>query len=66
MWLKQVAELHYPQWRESRRRVYTPNGVSPTLHGVGCGGNVEPKIIARRTLSEQVETSGRAADTQLA
>ncbi len=20
-------------------------GVSPTLHGIGCGGNTEPKII---------------------
>lgn len=63
MRLKQVTELKCPQWRESRRRVYTPNGVSPKLHSIGCGGNVEPKIIVRRTLSEQVETGGRTANT---
>lgn len=39
-----------PQWRESRRRVYSVNGVCPTLHGIGCGGNTEPKIIDERSV----------------
>lgn len=63
MRLKQVADLNCPQWRDSRRRVYSPNGVSPTLHGIGCGGNVEPKIIVRRNLNEQTETSSRTSNT---
>ena len=24
--------------------MYSENGISPTLHGIGCGGNTEPKI----------------------
>ena len=43
--LIQVGNLNIPQWIESRRRVYSPDGVCPTLHGIGCGGNTEPKII---------------------
>lgn len=43
--LIQVAEIDKPEWRESCRRVYSADGVSPTLHGIGCGGNTEPKII---------------------
>jgi hypothetical protein len=35
--LRQVAELKIPQWTESRRRIYTCNGLSPTLNGVGGG-----------------------------
>lgn len=42
--LIQVAEIDKPEWRESRRRVYSIEGLSPTLHGIGCGGNTEPKI----------------------
>lgn len=30
---------------EIRRRIYLPDGISPTLCGVGYGGNTEPKII---------------------
>lgn len=30
---------------EIRRRIYNPEEISPTLCGVGCGGNTEPKII---------------------
>lgn len=30
---------------EIRRRIYDENGVSPTLCGVGQGGNTEPKIL---------------------
>lgn len=40
-----VGNLNIPQQRESRRRVYHPFGLSPTLHGIGCGGNTEPKIL---------------------
>jgi len=29
---------------ESRRRVYSDQGLSPTLHGIGSGGGTEPKI----------------------
>lgn len=37
--------LDKPKWIETRRRVYSPCGICPTLHGIGCGGNNEPKII---------------------
>lgn len=30
---------------EIRRRVYSDYGVSPTLCGVGYGGNTEPKVM---------------------
>ena len=30
---------------EMRRRVYDENGISPTLCGIGQGGNTEPKIL---------------------
>ena len=30
---------------EKTCRVYHPFGLSPTLHGIGCGGNTEPKIL---------------------
>lgn len=43
--LIQVGSLDIPQWTESRRRVYSPIGCAPTLNGIGCGGNTEPKII---------------------
>lgn len=43
--LIQVAEIDKPEWRESRRRVYSTDGVCPALHGIGCGGNTEPKIV---------------------
>ena len=42
--LLQLGNVDKPEWRESRRRVYSENGTSPTLHGIGCGGNTEPKI----------------------
>lgn len=42
--LLQLGNVDKPEWRESRRRVYSENGISPTLHGIGCGGNTEPKI----------------------
>lgn len=43
--LIQVAEIYKPEWRESRRRVYSTGGVCPALHGIGCDGNTEPKIV---------------------
>ena len=45
--LKQVGELKILQWTESRRRIYTCNGLSPTLNGVGRGGNTEPKVVVK-------------------
>lgn len=32
---------------EIRRRVYDANGISPTLCGVGSGGNTEPKVLVK-------------------
>lgn len=46
--LIQVAEIDKPEWRESRRRIYSIEGLSPTLHGIGCGGNTEPKIVEQQ------------------
>ena len=43
--LIQVGELNKPQWTECRRRVYSSNGLCPTLNGIGCDGNTEPKIV---------------------
>lgn len=40
-----IGILNNPQWIESRRRVYSIKGISSTLHGIGCGGNTEPKIV---------------------
>ncbi|MCM1315867.1 MAG: DNA cytosine methyltransferase [Alistipes senegalensis] len=43
--LIQEGTINKPEWIEARRRVYSPNGVCPTLNGVGQGGNTEPKIL---------------------
>ena len=43
--LIQVGIIDKPEWIETRCRVYSPEGVCPTLHGIGRGGNTEPKII---------------------
>ena len=43
--LIQVGTLDKPEWIEARRRVYSPEGICPTLNGIGQGGNTEPKII---------------------
>lgn len=32
---------------EIRRRVYDINGICPTLCGLGCGGNTEPKVLIK-------------------
>ena len=50
--LIQVAEIDKPEWRESRRRVYSTDGLSPTLHGIDCGGNTEPKIMESNNKSQ--------------
>ena len=34
----------YAKMHDCSRRVYDPNGVSPTIHTVG-GGNLEPKVV---------------------
>lgn len=49
--LIEVGTLDKPQWTESRRRVYSPTSVCPTLNGIGSGGNTEPKIIMSGTLN---------------
>lgn len=36
--LKQISALDIPQMHESRRRIYTIFGLSPTLCGIGMGG----------------------------
>lgn len=36
--LIQVCELPCQQWQESRRRVYSSIGLTPTLCGIGRGG----------------------------
>ena len=60
--LIQVSSLNILQWRESRRRIYS-GGVSPTLHGIGCGGNTEPKILIRsKNESNQSNNSPRYKD----
>jgi DNA (cytosine-5)-methyltransferase 1 len=38
---------------ESRRRVYSDQGLSPTLHGIGSGGGTEPKIQITNKLSNE-------------
>ena len=46
----QVGEVVGDKWEkmhEMSRRVYEPNGLSPTVHCAG-GGNTEPKIVAMR------------------
>ena len=45
--LIQIGEVDKPEWRESRRRIYSIDGICPTLHGIGCGGNTEPKIYIK-------------------
>ena len=44
---------------EIRRRVYDPEGVVPTLCGVGCGGNTEPKIIVGAAMRGRYNSDGK-------
>lgn len=50
-----MGTLDKPEWTESRRRVYSPTSVCPTLNGIGSGGNTEPKII----ISGDLDIKGR-------
>ena len=47
--LIQVGTIDNEKWRESRRRIYSPVGCIPALHGIGAGGNTEPKIVVDDT-----------------
>lgn len=60
--LKQVGELKILQWTESRRRIYTCNGLSPTLNGIGRGGNTEPKVLIRSKHEERDKSGSKSAD----
>lgn len=53
--LIQVGIIDKPEWRETMRRVYSPEGICPTLHGIGKGGNIEPKIIVMDRLDVKSE-----------
>ncbi len=44
---------------EMRRRVYDIKGLSPTLCGVGCGGNTEPKIIVGAAMRGRYNSDGK-------
>lgn len=59
--LKQVGELKILQWTESRRRIYTCNGLSPTLNGIGRGGNTEPKVLIRSKYEERDKSGSKSA-----
>lgn len=62
--LIQVGTLDKPEWIEARRRVYSPDGICPTLNGIGCGGNTEPKILENTNCLIQVGTlTGGIYDT---
>lgn len=49
--LIQVGSLDYPLRKEMVRRVYSTNGISPTLTSNNAGGNIPPKIIVLGKLS---------------
>jgi DNA (cytosine-5)-methyltransferase 1 len=44
--IEMIGHLDKPNWREQWKRVYDPNGISPTLVCTG-GGNHEPKILEK-------------------
>lgn len=44
---------------ESRRRVYSDEGLAPTLHGIGNGGNTEPKILISNELMQVGTLEGK-------
>ena len=54
--IETVGNLDKPEWIESRRRIYSSEGVSPTLHGIGCGGNTEAKVLVGGSQLIQKET----------
>ena len=51
--LKQVGNIvDTGNWGNPQRgRVYSPDGVSPSLNGLGGGGGLEPKVIVRPCLT---------------
>ena len=59
----EISSLKIAKWCESRRRIYSMGGGLPTLHGIGCGGNTEPKILIRsKNESNQSNSSPRYKD----
>lgn len=44
---------------EMRRRIYNPEGIAPTLCGVGCGGNTEPKIFFGAAMRGRYNSDGK-------
>lgn len=44
---------------EIRRRIYNPEEIAPTLCGVGCGGNTEPKIIIGAAMRGRYNSDGK-------
>ena len=44
---------------EIRRRIYHSNGISPTLCGIGYGGNTEPKIVVSAAMRGRYNSNGR-------
>lgn len=44
---------------EIRRRIYNPEWIAPTLCGVGCGGNTEPKIIIGAAMRGRYNSDGK-------
>lgn len=39
-----LSDPKYIKMHDISRRVYSPNGLAPTIHCVG-GGNSEPKVV---------------------
>lgn len=42
-----LSDEHYIRMHDLSRRVYSPDGIAPTIHTSG-GGNQEPKVIERK------------------
>ena len=40
-----LCDPQYIKMHDISRRVYDPDGIAPTIHCMGGGGNLEPKII---------------------
>lgn len=47
-----LSSEKYDKMHDISRRVYSPDGIAPTLHTNG-GGNLEPKVIEYERDSEQ-------------
>lgn len=59
--LKQIVELDCPQWHVQRKRVFS-TGAAPTLNGIGCGGNTEPKVLIRSKYEERNKSDSKSVD----